>query len=312
MRESVCSRLSVRTIPRNHPVPSPRFQWQTFLDTSPEEHVYDGSRFVVIPVPYDGTTSFRTGSRYGPAAIIHASRHLEDFDVELGLDASEQGVFTYPDIAPDMSGPEHIINQVEQVVDRVLADAKVPVLLGGEHTVAIGAVRACAGQFEDLSVLYLDAHADLRDCYLGTRWGHASVARRISETCPIVEVGVRSISRTEHDFARTRNLPIRWWPPDESGDQWVDEVCALLSSKVYISIDLDVLDPSVLPAVGTPEPGGLSWWDVTSLLRAVTRRVDVVGLDVVELSPEEGPVASSATAARLVYKIISYIVSGTC
>ena len=308
MREPIYSQLSGRPIPRTHMAPSQEFQWQTFLDTPPDEHVYERSRFVIVPAPYDGTTSFRAGSRYGPAAIIGASRHLEDFDVELGIDASEQGIFTYPEMVPDMSGPERVIDQVGQIVDRVLEDDKVPVLLGGEHTVAVGAARACASQFEDLSVLYLDAHADLRECYLGARWSHASAARRISEICPLVEVGVRSISQAEHDFARTHNMPIQWWPP---GDGWVAKVCALLTSKVYVSIDLDVLDPSILPAVGTPEPGGMGWWDVLDLLKAVTRHSDVVGFDVVELSPEEGPIASSATAARLVYKTISYIVSAS-
>ena len=299
----------MRPIPRGLPVPSPGFQWRTFLDTSPAEHAYQTSRFAVIPVPYDGTLSFRGGSRYGPAAIIDASRHLEDFDVELGLDASAHGIYTYPEITPDLSGPEQVISQVHEVVDCVLEDGKTPVLLGGEHTVTLGAVRACARRFDDLCVLYMDAHADLRDSYLGTRWGHASVARRISETCPIVEVGVRSISQVEREFAQARDLPIHWWPPRRTGDLWVADVCAQLSSRVYVSIDLDVLDPSVLPAVGTPEPGGLTWWDLTGLLRAVAHHANVVGFDVVELSPEEGPVASSSTAARLAYKTMGYIVA---
>ena len=291
-------------------MPSAAFQWHTFLDTPPEEHVYEPSRFVVIPVPYDGTTSFRSGARYGPAAIIDASRQLEDFDIETGVDASACGIYTLPEISPDLSGPDRVIEQVRDIVAQVLADRKTPALLGGEHTVTVGAVQACAARYPDLSVLYLDAHADLRDSYMGTRWGHASVARRIFETCPIAQVGVRSISRAEYDFALERGLPIHHWPPARPVEDLIADVCAQLSPRVYVSVDLDALDPSIMPAVGTPEPGGMSWWDVTSLLAAVARQTQIVGFDIVELSPEEGPVACSSTAARLAYKLAGYIVAG--
>ena len=286
------------------------FHWPTFLDTPPSEHVYERSKFVVVPAPYDGTASFRTGARYGPAAIIEASRHMEDFDVALGFDASEQGIFTLPETTPDLSGPEQMVAQVHETVYGVALDGKIPVVLGGEHTVSIGAVRACAERYEDLSVLFMDAHGDLRDSYMGTRWGHASVARRISEMCEIVEVGVRSISKDEYDYAQANRLPIFYWPPAGGDlDSLIASVCEKLSARVYVSIDLDVLDPSIMPAVGTPEPGGLGWWEATTLLAAVARHSEVVGFDIVELSPEEGPVASAATAARLAYRLMGYIAS---
>ena len=286
------------------------YHWQTFLDTPPEDHIYETSQMVVVPVPYDSTTSFRVGSRYAPAAIIDASRHLEDFDVELGLDPSSQGIYTFAEISPDLSGPRRVVGQIQSVIERILADDKTPVLLGGEHTVTVGAVLACAERYADLSVLYLDAHADLRDSYMGTRWGHASVAMRVSEICPLVEVGVRSISAEEYEFARSREIPIFFWPQQRDRTEYLAEVCGQLSPNVYVSIDLDVMDPSIMSAVGTPEPGGLTWWDVTVLLRHVTSRYNVVGFDIVELSPEEGPVACSATAARLAYKVMGYIMSG--
>ena len=288
----------------------PGYIWQTFLDTPPEEHVYETSRFAVVPVPYDSTTSFRTGSRYGPAAIIDASRHLEDFDVELGLDPSARGIYTFAEIVPDVSGPKRFVRQAKSVIEGILADGKTPVILGGEHTVTIGAALACAERFADLSVLYLDAHADLRDSFMGTRWGHASVARRVSDVCPLVEVGVRSISAEEHRFAGSAGIPIFFWPPERGGAALAAEVCDKLSRNVYVSIDLDALDPSIMSAVGTPEPGGMTWWDATGLLRRVAEEVNVVGFDIVELSPEEGPVACSSTAARLAYKIMGYIISG--
>ena len=286
------------------------YAWQTFLDTPPEEHDYDSARFVVIPVPYDGTTSFRTGSRYAPAAIIDASRHLEDFDVELRCDPSASGIYTLPEITPDASGPARVVDQVRDAVADTLAGDKTPVLIGGEHTIALGAVRACADAYEDLTVLYLDAHADLRDSYMGTRWGHASVARRISEICPVVEVGVRSISEDEFEFARNSpDVSLHFWPPEEPERDVYQAISRQLSSRVYISIDLDVLDPSIMSAVGTPEPGGMSWWDLTGIIRAVSRSSRIVGFDIVELSPEEGPVACSATAARLAYKVMGYALS---
>ena len=283
-----------------------QYAWQTFLDTPPDEHIYESSRFVVIPVPYDGTTSFRGGARYGPAAIIDASRHLEDYDVELGRDPSEAGIYTLPELVPDVSGPRQVISQVREATARVVADGKVPALLGGEHTITVGGVRACAERYPDMSVLYLDAHADLRDSFMGSRWGHASVARRVSEICPLVAVGVRSISADELEFAKSsQRVNLRFWPtPDASA--LADAVLERLSPNVYVSIDLDALDPSIMSAVGTPEPGGMSWWDVLALLRAVSSRRRIVGFDIVELSPEEGPVACSSTAARLAYKLMGY------
>ena len=287
--------------------PHGQYAWQTFLDTPPDQHVYESSRFVVIPVPYDATTSFRTGARYGPAAIIDASRHLEDFDIELQCDPSASGIYTFPEVTPEVSGPERVIGQVYETVAKVLADNKTPVLLGGEHTIAIGGVRASAERYPDLTVLYFDAHADLRDSYMGSRWSHASVARRVSEICPIVSVGVRSISAGEFDFvADSPDVTVHFWPTRLADDVLAEAVCALLSPHVYISVDLDALDPSIMPAVGTPEPGGMSWWELTGLVRAVSRRCRIVGFDIVELSPEEGPVACSSTAARLAYKTMGY------
>ena len=283
-----------------------QYAWQTFLDTPPDEHDYAAARFVVIPVPYDGTTSFRAGARYGPAAIIDASRHLEDYDIELGRDPSEAGIYTLPELVPNASGPKRVIEQVYDATARVVSDGKIPALLGGEHTITVGGVRACAERYPDLSVLYLDAHADLRDSFMGSRWGHASVARRVSEICPLVAVGVRSISAEELEFARVSpNVTMHFWTPLDA-PYLAQSVNDRLSRNIYISIDLDALDPSVMSAVGTPEPGGMGWWDVIELLRSVTRLRRVVGFDVVELSPEEGPVACSSTAARLAYKLMGY------
>lgn len=282
------------------------FSWETFLDTSPDEADPERAAAVVIPVPYDGTTSYRTGARDGPAAIVRASKHLEDYDLALDRDISLVGIHTAPAIVPDAGGPERLVEQVCQAVLGWAERGKLVAVLGGEHTVAIGAVRALREVYPDLSVLFVDAHADLRDGYMGTRWGHASVARRIGEICPIVEVGVRTMSEEERDFISTGNLPVYRWPPDQDVETLAESVLGTLTSRVYVSVDLDALDPSIMAAVGTPEPGGMSWADLTGLLSAISRRREIVGFDLTELSPGEGPEACAFTAAKLAYRLIGY------
>ena len=284
--------------------------WDTFLDTPPAEADLSAARIVVVPVPYDATTSYRSGARDGPAAIIRASRHLEDYDLELDRDTSLVGIHTAPAVEPAAGGPEATIDRVRDAVSRFASTGKLVALLGGEHTITVGAVQALKDIHPDLSVLYLDAHADLRDQYMGSRWGHASVARRVHELCPLVEVGVRSLSAEERDFIRDARVPVCFRP---SGSREPfdpsDDVLKSLSPTVYISIDLDVFDPSAVAAVGTPEPGGLTWDEVTRLLLTVAERRKIVGFDITELSPGEGPEAGAFTAAKLAYKLMGYATS---
>ena len=283
------------------------FQWDTFLDTSPEDARYEDAGFVVLPVPFDATTSFKTGTRDGPAAIIVASGHLEDYDIELDTDISQVGIHTAPELVPDLSSMDAMIGQVERLTDKVASDAKIPVLLGGEHTITIGAVSALSGRHPGMAVLYLDAHGDLRDEYMGTRWGHASVARRLLEICPVVHAGVRSLSVDERQFIIDQSLPLHLWPTELPLDEYARSLIDDLPSTVYVSIDLDVLDPSVMAAVGTPEPDGMLWRDLIRILRMVCEAKQVVGFDLVELSPPEGPEACAYTAAKLAYKLMGYV-----
>lgn len=283
------------------------FQWGTFLDTPPEQARYEDAGFVVLSAPFDSTTSFKTGARDGPAAIIAASAHLEDYDLELDRDVSEFGIHTMPELVPDLSSMEAMIQQVDRLTDRVVSDGKTPVILGGEHTVTIGAVSAVVRRYPDLSVLYLDAHGDLRDEYMGTRWGHASVARRLLERCPVVHAGVRSLSAEERTLVTDQNLPAHFWPTDIPLDDYATSLVGALSPVVYLSIDLDVLDPSIMAAVGTPEPDGMLWADLIAILRVVCRERRVVGFDIVELSPPEGPEACAFAAAKLAYKLMGYV-----
>lgn len=288
-------------------------QWASFLDTPPSEDDPSAAAVFVIPVPYDATTSHRPGARHGPAAIISASRHLEDYDIELQRDISAVGIHTTPALRPNIAGPKAMIADVRAAVLSAAGQGKIAAILGGDHSISVGAAQAFASLHPDLSVLYIDAHADLRDRYMGSRWGHASAARRIQEICPIVQIGVRSISEPELRFARQAKTPIHFWrddAPSDSADsdiaQAADFALANLSPNVYISFDLDALDPSIMSAVGTPEPGGILWRQALFLLRAVAARRRIVGFDIVELAPDEGPAACALTAAKLAYKLIGY------
>ena len=283
-------------------------QWRTFLDTPPGENDPESARVFVIPVPYDSTTSFRTGAREGPGAIIEASRHLEDYDTELDRDISEVGIHTTPELQPQVDSPREMIAAVRTAVSSAASHGKLTVLLGGEHTITLGAAQAFREIYPDLSVLYIDAHADMRDSYQGTRWGHASVARRVSELCPITLIGVRSISADEMSFVKRQGIPTRFWHPGASENltQSIALAEERLTSSVYISIDLDALDPSIMSAVGTPEPGGILWHELLCLLSAVSRHANIVGFDIVELSPSQGATACAYTAAKLAYKLIGY------
>lgn len=278
----------------------------TFLATSSDEGTLATARVALLPVPYDGTTSFKTGAREGPRAIIEASHHLEDYDLELDADPSQVGIHTSDSLEPAPGVPAEMVRRVRRAVLDLGQGGRLVGILGGEHSVAIGGVQALRELQPDLSVLYLDAHADLRDHYLGTSLGHASVARRIRETCPLVQVGVRSLSLEERDFIRENGVACFTDVAPVLSAETLRQIMSLLSPKVYVSIDLDVLDPSLMPAVGTPEPGGMAWHDLLTLLRRVAEEREIVGFDVSELCPREGPSSCASVAAALVYKLIGY------
>ncbi len=268
----------------------------------------DWATAIVLPVPYDGTTSYRAGSRDGPRAIIEASRYLELYEPDLDLEPSDWGIATLAELEPDVSGPEPTILRVEAAVRELIRRGKLPVVLGGEHSISVGAVRAAHNRYEDLSVLQLDAHADMRDSYMGSAYSHATVMKRVREVTPHVsQVGVRSMSTEERDSLRSIDAEVTVYQQGDLLDpSRREEALAPLTDTVYITIDLDVFDPGTIAAVGTPEPGGISWPEAIALVREIAQRSRVVGFDVVELSPGEGPVASAFTAARLVYKTIGY------
>ncbi len=266
---------------------------------------FEEARFVLIPVPYDLTTSYMAGTRRGPMAIIEASTHLELYDEELRLETYRAGIHTLPFVEPVTSGPEGMIEVVERSCRDVVERGKIPVLIGGEHSLSLGMVRALKAIYPDLSVLHLDAHADMRDRYCGSPFNHGCVARRISELSPLVQVGVRSLSREEAEYLESSGIRTVYADEFLSGPE--TGIFDTLTDQVYITIDLDVFDPSIMPSVGTPEPGGPGWYEVLKVLKGAIRGRDVVGFDVVELSPIPGNVAPDFVAAKLIYRVMGYI-----
>jgi agmatinase len=263
--------------------------------------------FTVVPVPYDLTSTYQPGSRRGPAAIIEASTNMELYDEELKKETYLAGIHTTLPLTVDARGPKQMINLVRRKIAKIAALNKIPVMLGGEHSISFGAVSALKEKYPQLSVLQLDAHADLRESYQGSPYSHASVARRISEICPLVQVGIRSLSKEEAEFLPQSK--VKSYSADFASEKknWYETICRDLSGDVFISIDLDVFDPSVMPSTGTPEPGGLYWRDILHLLRTVSRSCRIRGFDVVELAPIPGMVAPDFMAAKLIYRLMGYI-----
>ena len=269
---------------------------------------YKKAQFAVLPVPYDLTSTYQSGARRGPAAILEASGNMELFDEELLKETYRSGIHTLPFVEADARGPAEMVNSVREPIVRVAADGKIPVMIGGEHSISFGAVQAMKEMYPNLSVLQLDAHADLRNEYQGTPYSHACVARRIFEICPLVQAGIRSMSIEESKFIAKNNVRSHTADFIMGGPKsWWKTICDNLRGDLYLTIDLDVLDPAIMPSTGTPEPGGLSWRDVLCLIQEVTKHCRIRGFDVVELAPIPGMVAPDFLAAKLIYRIMGYL-----
>jgi len=263
----------------------------------------DHSSIVLVPVPYDGTSTWGKGADRGPDAILEASEHLEGYDIETGTEVYREGIYTDQPVA-GYARPEEMAEAVGTRVGQWLDRNRFVGVLGGEHSVTIGAVAAHAARFADLTALQLDAHSDLRDTYKGSLYNHACVMARVRETCRAVQVGIRSMDIAERQ--RYGVTDIFFADALHRRTDWIDEVVSRLGPRVYLTIDVDVFDGSVMPSTGTPEPGGLSWYDVVDLLGCVCRNRQVVGFDVVELCPQPGLRAPDFLAAKLIYKLLSY------
>lgn len=276
---------------------------QTFGDFDDKYREFDSAKVVILPVPYDGTSTYAKGADKGPSAILDASYQLENYDIETRTEPYKHGIFADEPVTEN-SSPEKMAKAVEKRVGQLLSADKFVVTIGGEHSVSVGAIRAHNDKFKNLSVLQLDAHSDLRDEYQNSKFNHACVMARVKELCPIVQVGIRSMDICElESISRERIFLAEDIYNDRS---YIGRAVEKLTDNVYITIDLDVFDPSIMPSTGTPEPGGLLWYDVLALLRAVCENKNVVGFDVVELCPNEQNKSSDFTAAKLIYKLLAY------
>jgi len=278
-------------------------QTADFGDLPEEYSVLENARVVVIPVPFDHTSTWLKGADKGPAAIIEASAHMELYDIETDSEVYKRGIFTAQPI-DGQELPEDMVEMVAEQVRQYRRDNKFVVVLGGEHSVSLGSVREHAANNAGLTVLQLDAHSDLRDEYEGSKYNHACAMARIMELCPIVQVGIRSMDSSEKKALDTSRVIFA--REIFTNKNWIEKVLSKLSENVYVTIDLDVFDPSIMPSTGTPEPGGLLWYDVLGLMRTVIESRNVVGFDIVELCPEERNKAPDFLAAKLIYKLLSY------
>jgi agmatinase len=284
--------------------------WGTFLDLKPLP--VKEAEAVILPIPYEATTTYGSGTREGPEALLNASRQVELWDEEHNWDPSAKiHLATAAPVTPEVSGPQAMVEKIRRLAQSWMAQGKLIAALGGEHTITLPLVQAAQTRYPDLTVVALDAHADMRERYDGSPLSHACVLRRVYELGrPLTIVGVRSYSQEEQQllqvaprlkvFKARRLFEEGGWPA-------VLEHIQGTAGPVYLTIDLDVLDPSQMPGVGTPEPGGLSYYQVLSLMTAVAQRGPVVGLDLVELAPIPGQRLSEFTAARLLYKALGYI-----
>jgi len=291
---------------------------RNFAALEPEFTDFATARVVVLPVPYDATTTARAGAREGPQAIIDASADMELYDLVLEREPYRAGIHTLPEVAPHSGSPDAMIARLEEIAGELIDAGKFVVTLGGEHTVAAAPVRAYAARVPDLSVLAFDAHADMRDEYNDSRFNHACTLRRSLEAVQrgrraavggnreptLVHVGLRSATREEHEFFRASGLP--FFPAHQyrrmsDGPQ---RVADRLTDDVYITIDIDCFDPAQVAGVGTPEPGGLFWEDVVATIEEVARTRRIVGFDLTELAPDYGVRANAQLAAKLVYRTI--------
>jgi agmatinase len=295
-------------------------EWElphNFLGLDEDAADFESARAVILPVPYEATTSFGGGTGGGPAAIIESSRYIELYDQELDGEPYEAGIATLPALALTGAGPEEAIGELRAAYDRLMEAApdKFIIALGGEHSISSAPILAWADRLaregRRLSVLQIDAHTDLRPEYEGSPYSHASVMARVMDRVEIVAVGIRAITADEMRLARrSENIHLFLADDVHSGEGWMDDVLARLGDDVYITFDVDGLDPSLVPSTGTPEPGGLQWYPVMKLLRRVFAERTVHSADVVELAPIPGFPAPDFLVAKLIYKMIGYRFGG--
>lgn len=261
------------------------------------------SKVVLIPVPYDGTSTWGKGADKGPEALLEASENMELYDIETETEVYQQGVFVTEAIT-ELSTPEAMVKNVHKRTKEYIKRNKFVTLVGGEHSISIGSIRAFNECFDNLTVLHIDAHADLRESYEGTPYNHACAVYEASQNTNLVQVGIRSMDIIETTLMDKEKTFFAHEMVDD--EYWIDKVIESLTDNVFITFDLDALDPSIMPSTGTPEPGGLLWYETLEFLKQVFEEKNVVGFDLVELCPNPHDKSSNFLAAKLYYKMLSY------
>jgi len=265
--------------------------------------VPEKSKIILIPVPYDGTSTWKKGADKGPDAFLAASENMELYDIETDSEVYKEGIYLTQAVTEN-SSPEAMVEAVAEKVKKYLNRNKFVTLFGGEHSISIGAIRSFAQFYENLTVVQIDAHADLRKSYQGSSCNHACALYEASQTTNLIQVGIRSMDHSERTVMNEDNV---FFAHEMATDAyWVEQAIERMTDNVYITIDLDGFDPSILPATGTPEPGGLLWYETLDFLKEIFQSKNVVGFDIVELCPDPALFASDFLAAKLYYKMLSY------
>ena len=270
----------------------------------PEKYAkLEHAKIVLIPVPYDGTSTWQKGADKGPKAFLEASENMEPYDIETDSEVYKQGVYL-TDAVTENTSPESMVNAVHEVTKKYIKRNKFVTVFGGEHSISIGTIRAFNEMFPNLTVLHIDAHADLRKSYDGSSCNHACAVYEASQNTNLIQVGIRSMDVKEKSIM---NLEKTYFAHDMAIDtSWTDSAIDQMTENVYITFDLDAFDPSILPSTGTPEPGGLLWYETLDFLKQVFTEKNVVGFDIVELCPNKSEKSSDFIAAKLYYKMLSY------
>jgi agmatinase len=279
-----------------------------FLDLEPQYAQRESSRFVILPIRYDGSVSYKQGARFAPDAIIEASKEIETFDEQLCDEFYQAGIHTHPGIDGTDCSPEQIQQEIYSTAQPLLKAGKTLISLGGDHSVTPALVKAAKEAHPNLSVLHIDAHGDYRDSYMNNKHSHASIMRRIYDMAvPSISIGIRSICREQYDFIQTHNIRILSPEMVESNpDQAAENILAHLSDEVYVTLDIDGFDPTIAPGTAIPEPGGLSYYPVLRILEAIGRTRNLVAADIVEVMPIPNNYVTEFLAARLAYKMICF------
>ena len=276
---------------------------KTYAGIAPEYGKLETAKVVLLPVPYDGTSTWQKGADKGPEAFLEASENMELYDIETDSEVYKQGVYLAPEVTEN-SSPEAMVEAVHETVKSYINKNKFVTTFGGEHSISIGTIRAFNETFDNLTVLQLDAHADLRKEYMGSACNHACALYEASQNTNLIQVGIRSMDAIENTVMDREK--VFFAHEMVTNEYWMEQARELMTQNVYITIDLDAFDPSIMPSTGTPEPGGLLWYETLEFLKGVFEEKNVVGFDIVELCPNKAERSSDFLAAKLYYKLLSY------